>query len=207
MTSLPSWFDPVAPVVEALALLLHPHGEIVLHDLERDRVLAVWNGSSNRRPGDDSLLSELPAGDDGSVALGPYERVTIDGRRTTSVSAILSDAGGTPRGVLCVNLDRSPVDQAIAALAALAPVPAEPRPAVLFDRDWREQIALVVDTWCRERHLTRDALTREQRLAVVRELWEADLFATRGATQHVATALRVSRATVYTLLNEAKTAS
>jgi D-arginine utilization repressor len=204
METQPTWFDPVLPVVEALARLLHPHGEIVLHDLGRDRVLGIWNNLSQRKVGDASLLSQLPAAPDDEASMGPYERVTIDGRRMTSVSAVLRDADGKPRGVLCINLDRSPVDHAVAMLSALAPQATEPRPAGLFERDWREQIALLVDTWCRDHLVARSALTRTHRLEIVKQLQAADLFATRNAAQHVAAALGCSRATVYTLLNEVK---
>ncbi|QIZ37858.1 transcriptional regulator [Saccharopolyspora sp. ASAGF58] len=204
MPTIPPWFAPVVPLVEALARLLRPHGEIVLHDLEHDRVLGIWNNLSNRKVGDESLLAELPDADEGQAVMGPYERVTIDGRRMTSVSAVIRDDAGAPRGVLCVNLDRSPVDQAVAMLSALAPQATEPRPDGLFKRDWREQIALLVDIWCRDNSIARSALTRTHRLEIVRQLQAADLFATRNAAQHVAAALDCSRATVYTLLNEIK---
>jgi predicted transcriptional regulator YheO len=42
-------------------------------------------------------------------------------------------------------------------------------------------------------------------MAIVRDLDEQDLFATRRAAEHVAQALGVSRATVYQLLREART--
>lgn len=204
MATFPSWFDPVVPVVEALARLLRPHGEIVLHELEHDRVLGIWNNLSGRKVGDGSLLAELPAASTDETLMGPYERVTIDGRRMTSVSAVIRDSSGVPRGVLCVNMDRSPVDQAVAMLSALAPSATEPRPDSLFNRDWREQIALQVDLWCRDNSIARSAMTRAHRREIVRQLQAADLFATRNAAQHVASALGCSRATVYTLLNEIK---
>jgi predicted transcriptional regulator YheO len=82
--------------------------------------------------------------------------------------------------------------------------PVEDRPAELFDKDWREQILLVVDEECRSRHLRRDRLTREQRLELVRVLDDRGLFATRNAAVHAAAALGVSRTTVYALLKETR---
>jgi predicted transcriptional regulator YheO len=32
-----------SPVCQAVALLLGPYAEVVLHDAEHDRVLAIWN--------------------------------------------------------------------------------------------------------------------------------------------------------------------
>jgi len=197
------WVDAVAPACAAVAALLHPHAEVALHDLEADRIVALWNPLSGRRVGDPSLLEELPAARAHAAVQGPYEKVLPDGRRLSAVSAVVRDLAGAPRGLLCVNLDRSPLLDAAAALAAFA-APVAPRPPELFRRDWRERIALLVDDVCRERGVTRDRLGREDRLAVVRALDGADLFATRHAAEHAAAALRVSRATVYALLKEVR---
>jgi predicted transcriptional regulator YheO len=206
---LPAWAERMTPACQAIAELLHPNAEVVLHQLDTDTIVGIWNAFSLRRVGDPSLLSELPgAGHDGSVigpVVGPYEKVTIDGRRLTSISAIVPDEEGVTRGLLCVNLDRSPLDGIVAALSSLAASPAvQPRLDALFERDWRDRIALGVDEWCRTHNVRRDALTRPDRIDIVRLLDEQDLFATRKAAEHVATALGVSRATVYQLLRTAR---
>ncbi|MFB7268028.1 PAS domain-containing protein, partial [Streptomyces nojiriensis] len=43
------------PVCQAVALLLGPYAEVVLHDPETDRVLQIWNPMTTRRAGDPSL--------------------------------------------------------------------------------------------------------------------------------------------------------
>ncbi len=202
-TETDAWVDAVAPACAAVAALLHPHAEVVLHDLERDRIVALWNPFSGRAVGEASLLDELPAAWADAPVQGPYEKVLPDGRRLSAVSAVVHDAAGTPRGLLCVNLDRSPLEGAAAALAAFA-APVAARPPELFRRDWRERIALLVDDACRERGVPRERLGREDRLAIVRALDAADLFATRRAAEHAAAALGISRATVYALLREAR---
>lgn len=207
MVDLPAWAERMTPTCQAIADLLYPHAEVVLHDLARDVILGVWNGFSARQPGDSSLLSELPGNPGEGLVIGPYEKVTIDGRRLTSISAAVLDADGATRGLLCVNLDRSPLDRIVTALTSLAAAPPMgPRPPALFERDWRDRIALQVDEWCRERGVHRDALARPDRIEIVRVLDEQDLFATRRAAEHVARALGVSRATVYQLLRESRTA-
>ncbi|HXV94094.1 MAG TPA: PAS domain-containing protein [Pseudonocardia sp.] len=199
-----SWSQAHLPTLEAIARLLHPHAEVVLHDLERDEIIAIVNPFSGRRVGDPSLLSELPRTEPGRRVVGPYEKVTTEGRRLTSVSSVVCDGDGKPRGLVCVNLDRSPVDDLVRAVEALTGPPVVPRPDALFERDWREQIALMADQWCRDRGLRREGLSRVQRVELVTALDEADLFATRHAAQHVARALGVSRATVYSLLQESR---
>lgn len=197
----PRWLPAYAPIAEAIARLFHPYAEVAVHDLGTDRIVALWNPFSKRKVGDPALLSELPA-DMGQLGVyGPYAKVLPDGRSLTSVSAVLRDAKGVPRGLMCINFDRSPLDGAAELLTSFA-APVTPRPPELFNRDWREQIALVIDEACRERHLRRDQLTRDDRLQLVRVLNEKGLFSTRQAANHVALALGVSRATVYSLLKE-----
>jgi predicted transcriptional regulator YheO len=199
----PAWLEPHLPVCEAIVALLQPFAEVAVHDIRRDRLVAIWNPISERTVGEPSLLDELPEYPEDARVIGPYPKVLADGRAVTSVSVVLHNAKGTPRGLLCINFDRSPLDGMVDLLGRFA-APVEDRPPELFDRDWREQILLAVDEECRSRHLRRDRLTREQRLALVRVLDERGLFATRNAAQHAGRALGVSRTTVYALLKEAR---
>src|SRR5512145_2604349 len=144
----PQWLRSYAPIGEAIARLFHPHAEVAIHDLATDRIVALWNPFSGRKPGDPALLSELPADIAELGVYGPYAKVLPDGRNLTSVSAVLSDAEGVRCGLMCVNFDRSPLDDVAELLARFA-APVAPRPPELFSRDWREEIALVVDQECR----------------------------------------------------------
>jgi len=192
---LPEWARPLAPVGEALAALLAPHGEIALHELATDRIVALWNPLSGRVVGDASLIADLgDLGSDGPI--GPYPVTLPDGRRMTAVSAVVPDAAGRPRGLLCVTVDRTPLD-AVAALATswLAPRVAPPDP--LVRQDWRETIGRRVGAFCAERGTPADRLDVAARVELVRRLDGEGLFAVRRAADLVATALGVSRATVY----------
>jgi D-arginine utilization repressor len=190
---------PFTPLIEGIVALLHPHAEVVVHDVKRDRIVALWNPISRRSVGDDSLLRELPVHEAGFGVLGPYEKIGVDGHRITSVTMEIADGAG----LVCVNLDRFALDTAIEALQRFAQA-VTPQPAALFERDWREEIARVVDEWCRQHQVNRDRLNREQRAEIVKLLDDKGLFATRNAGTHVATTLGVSRATIYSLLQEAR---
>jgi D-arginine utilization repressor len=199
----PNWLEPHLPVCEAIVALFAPFAEVAVHDIRRDRIVAIWNPISERKVGDRSLIDELPPYSGDARVIGPYPKVLADGRAITSVSVVLLNAKGVARGLLCINFDRSPLDGMIDLLVRFA-APVEDRPPELFDRDWREQILLVVDEECRSRRLRRDRLSREQRLDLVRVLDERGLFSTRNAAAHAARALGVSRTTVYALLKEAR---
>jgi predicted transcriptional regulator YheO len=205
MTSAsPAWLEPHLPICEAVVALFHPLAEVVVHDIRRDRIVAIWNPISERKVGDRSLIDELPEYAGEARVIGPYPKVLADGRAITSVSVVLHNAKGVARGLLCINFDRSPLDGIVQLLSRFAAT-AQDRPPELFDHDWREQIVLLVDEECRVRRLRRDRLTREQRLTLVRLMDERGLFSTRHAAAHAARALGVSRTTIYALLKEART--
>jgi len=185
--------NEVERVVEAVVALFHPHLEAVLHHLENDEIVAIWNPVSGRRPGDRSLLEPDLLPTDGAV-LGPYAKVDVQGRTWTSVSVPVG-----AETLLCLNFDRSVLDHAVTALTAFAAA-VQPRPAALFDSDWREEINLLVEGWCRTERAVRHSLTRVQRRDLVAHLDGKGVFGVRHSATHVATALGVSRATVYGLL-------
>lgn len=200
---VPKWLEPHLSLCEAIVALFAPYAEVAVHDLRRDRLVGIWNPISERKLGERSLIDELPPHEKDAGVIGPYPKVLPDGRQVTSVSVVLRNAKRSPRGLLCINFDRSPLDGMIDVLVRFA-APVEDRPPELFDKDWREQISLVVEEECVSRRLRRDRLTRDQRLDLVRVLDERGLFATRNAAAHAAHALLVSRTTVYALLKEAR---
>jgi predicted transcriptional regulator YheO len=193
-----------SPACQAVALLLGPYAEVVLHDAARDRVLAIWNPMTTRAPGDPSLLGELdqlePSAHD---VYGPYEKLLADGRRLSCVSAVLRTPDGQPSAVLCVNLDRSPLEQAAALLAGFA-APTEARPEAMFEQDLTERVHQIIGAFVRARGRPVERLGRDDRLAVLTELDQAGVFAVRRAVPVVARALQASRSTVYALLAELK---
>lgn len=197
----------LSPACAAIAALLAPHAEVVLHDADRDQILAIWNPMSARKPGDPSFLGELdrmtPAP---NGVYGPYEKTLADGRRISSVSAIMPDAEGRPAALLCVNLDRTPLEQAAALLIGFA-APVVERPEPLFEHDWTERVNEIVGAFVRERQRPTDRLTRQDRLDVLAELSQIGIFGVRGAVPVVARALRISRSTLYTLLSELRSTS
>ena len=148
-----------APVCQAVALLLGPYAEVVLHDPDTDRVLADLESDELRAaPGiprcSASWTSLDPSAQD---VYGPYEKLLADGRRLSSVSAVLRDeARERPSAVLCINLDRTPLEQAAAVLSAFG-APTVPRPEPLFEQDWTERIQHIIGAYVRETRPSRGA--------------------------------------------------
>ena len=67
------------PLCDAIALLLQPQAEVVLHDLATETVAHIANPFSHREVGEPSLLHEIDFRPDVAL-IGPYEKVNFDGR-------------------------------------------------------------------------------------------------------------------------------
>jgi D-arginine utilization repressor len=203
LAKLEARYAQIFAICEGIAAWLHPHAEVVLHDLETDRIVRIWNNMSRRKAGEASLIAndvQLAADRD---VYGPYERSNWDGRRLKCISSIVRDVQGGRSGLLCLNLDVSQFDALGAFLSAFA-TSASAIPAGLNAIDWREQIHTALGAHLREINTALPALTRAQKIQAVRALDAQHLFATRNAVQHVGEILGVSRATVYNWLSEAR---
>lgn len=188
----------VTALAEGVAHLLHPYAEVVLHDVQRDRIAAIWNAFSKRKIGDPSLLRSLPARQRESATYGPYEKTNWNGRRLKCVSISLLDDQDSPM-LMCINFDIS----AFEPMLQLASIP-ERQPTELFARNWRERINQLTHEWIRGRGLNLETLNPEQRLSLVRYLDEQGAFEARKSIEQMAAILGISRATAYNLRKTAK---
>ena len=192
------------PVCDAIALLLQPQAEVVLHDLATETVAHIANPFSRREIGEPSLLHEIDFRPDVAL-IGPYEKVNFDGRRIKSVSAVLRDRDARAIGVLCINLDVTQLLAAVDLLAALTRVPSGARqPAVLFQEDWHERINQYVHAWTARNHVSITGLSRAQKRQLVGELASDGAFGGKHAAAYVSRVLQLSRASVYNYLRAAR---
>lgn len=191
------------PLCDAIALLLQPQAEVVLHDLATETVAHIANPFSHREVGEPSLLHEIDFRPDVAL-IGPYEKVNFDGRRLKSVSAVLREDGRAV-GVICINLDVTHLQSAIELLTALTRVPpGAGQPAVLFQEDWHERINQYVHAWTARNGVVMADLSRAQKLQLVGELAADGAFGGKHAAAYVSRVLQMSRASVYNYLRAAK---
>ncbi|MGH6880570.1 helix-turn-helix transcriptional regulator [Hypericibacter sp.] len=194
------------PIAEALAVLFGPHVEVVLHDLRSGKIAHMANVWSGRKVGDESLVDlDISDFSDGVGVLGPYEKAGPGGERLRSITAVLRDDVGTAIGLLCVNLDLSGLDAATKLIADLFPFDTlVPRPEMLFRKDWREQVNLVIREFLLTHRKTIQRLDKTEREELIAEIESRGLLEMRHASQYVAAQLGISRATLYNALGRAR---
>ena len=198
----PAW-SAIGAIAETIARLLHPHAEVVLHDLATRQIARIWNPFSARKPGEPSDLDDIDPELAEEDVIGPYEKASPKGTRLKSISTILRNQARVPRYMLCINVDVSQFDAAARLLQAFAATN-ESRPDWMFRQDIREQINLQIADYLKRHNMSMSALDQTGRVALIAHLDACGAFQTRRAVDHIAAALDLSRTTVYQLLRQAR---
>lgn len=199
------------PIVRGLAEMFGPDCEVVLHDIRRlpHSVVAIENGSvTGRGLGDvptDRMLRSLRHGDETQdVRLYVSSQ---DGKILKSLAVTLRDEDGEPYGLLGLNFDISEIVQAQRTLANVTAMGrlaggASPEAGEIFAGDIREVVAGMVTKILGEMGKTPAAMTREEKMEVVKRLEERGAFLVKRSAEQVAEALDLSRYTIFSYLKE-----
>jgi D-arginine utilization repressor len=197
--------EPYIPICDAIAQLLWPHAEAVLHDLATDKIFYIANAYSKRRAGDSSLNDPEQKFDPAQTIIGPYGKTNWDGHRLKSVTSVIRDGRAKPIGLLCINHDIEGFAGIIDQLRGLVelPLPAA-KQSPLLSQDWRETVNTKIAEFLKWRNTTLAGLTSADVSDLIRSLDQHRIFEVRNAVPYVAEILRVSRATIYNRLNEGR---
>jgi predicted transcriptional regulator YheO len=190
------------PTAEAIERLLYPYAEVVLHDLNTQKIAAIFNSFSNRYIGDDSLLEEI-AVDGSESVIGPYLKVNWDGRKLKAISVVIRNSEQQPVGLMCINLDLAKFE----ALQELIQQFIQPehlisQPEELFKHDWQERMNIYVHEHLKRQHKRLENLSRLEKQELVKLLNKKGAFNQKNAAAYVGKMLGISRATVYKYLSE-----
>ncbi|MCX2684423.1 PAS domain-containing protein [Pseudomonas sp. DCB_AW] len=190
-------------IADSIALLLFPHAEVIVHEVESQTVVHIANNFSKRQLGDDSALDQELGDFRSSASIGPYEKVNWDGQKIRSITSVLYDQHGEAEYLLCINLNFSVLDQAREALDAFFQVSRLiPQPDSLFKDDWQERINTFLHSWLKERNLSLRTLKMKDKRTLVEALHAQGAFEGRSGADYVANVLSMGRATVYKYLKE-----
>lgn len=190
---------------EALSILMHPFAEVVIHDLEKDQIEAIYNPFSKREKGDSSYLDRVDFNKEEEIPdiIGPYEKLNYDGRKLKSISIVIKNDKDAAVGFLCINLDISIFDkyrEILNNFLTMGEFSADAKTTSIFKDDLYEQINMYVQRYCMKNHVAIDGLTRNQKKDLILELKYEGALKGKNSSQYIARALGISRATVYNYL-------
>ncbi len=199
MTTLKHYF----PIAEAITLLLQPHAEVVIHDLQSGKIAAIYNNFSKRSVGDLSLLEEVADHTKLPDVFPVYAKTNWDGRKMKATTATLRDHNKNPMGLLCINLDISKWEEFRGFLDQwVATQNYQNQPEVLFKNDWREKINLYVCDYLKRESTTLKMLSKEKKRDLIKALHREGAFNAKHAATYAADVLNLSRATIYNYLRK-----
>ena len=187
------------PIADAMALLLNPHAEVVIHDLKSEKIAYIANPTSGRTKGEPSLIEpHLSVSLKNEDVIGPYEKAGDRGQRISAITSVVRDEKGKAIFLICINLDYTPLESALDALESfIRPQIAVTRPDALFLRDWREAIKFESRAFMLQTGCSLEKLNADHRLELVSRLYSRGLFSAKKSAEQVAGMLGVSRATIY----------
>ena len=200
----------LTPVVYGIAETFGSSCEVVLHDFQQPdtSIVAIAGNVTDRHVGGSMTeigLSIIAQGDDAQDQINYITR-TLDGRVLKSTTIVLRNYEGRVIGAFCINLDVTELRGLANTIRELAGPPLESPQPVTFVDDIGQVIQAVIEE---EKGISRDStnhLTKQERLTILRSLDRRGIFALRRAVSRVAECLGISRATVYTYLEEIRNA-
>ena len=204
----------LAPLMEAIAAVGGPHCEVVLHDLTtgdlEHSVRAILNGHvSGRSVGGPStnLRAEVLRDQTKDHNAYGYRGRTSDGRELISSSVYYRDHDGRIIAALCINRDLSPVQGAMASLAALlpeSPGSETESPHELIGPDVNSVLEDMISEAIAATGKPTSVMTKADRIEVLRLLEDRGAFHIKRAAEKVSARLGVSRVTTYGYLDEVR---
>jgi predicted transcriptional regulator YheO len=195
------------PLVDAVAELIGPHCEVVLHSLEDPQraVVRIANGHVTGRtagsPLTDLALTMLQKYRSGGELHSTYFSSTRNGRQLKSSTAIIRNRSGRAVGMLCVNLDLDVPLHRFAAAYAPAPAPGSaPGPEHLAEHYASNVSGLLestVDAVVQEVGEASATTASRRNKEIVTALFDRGVFEIKDAIHYVANRLKITKHTVY----------
>lgn len=212
----------LTPVVYLLDSLVGEHLEVVLHDLSHpsSSVRVIANGHVSGRSSGDPILSG-PRDDAGFRELhqdakgtGHISWTLIDGYKTKSASGqqlrsatlLFRDGDGSPAAALCLNADMAVFEMAYGWLEQLLhrEQPRKENSSPPKDVDMTAMMEEIIQDAVRRFRKRPDLMNKEERMSAVEVMMQRGLFMIRNSVSRAASALGVSRFTIYNYIDQIK---
>ena len=191
------------PICKAITQLLNPLTEVVIHDLDTDKIVFISGALSNRAVGEDSNLDINPRVNQDELQNITYPKLNFDGRLIKSISVPLMEKEQI-KALLCINCDVSLFSQMQQLASLLLPGSIDEQPESLFKSDWKEKLHWAIHRFLKENSLNFNQLTSSIKKDLIHHLYEIGAFNEKNAADYMAEILKMGRATIFKYIKEIK---
>lgn len=197
--------ETLSAILPALTEALGASYELVVHDFSNaeSSIVAVAGNLTGRKIGGpltDVVLKELKSGNPQNL-IG-YANTLPDGRIFRSSTLFVRDGRGKPVGCLCINFDCTPILGAEKAIKSLVNFRPLEEGEEHFAQDVGQLLSTLINRAIDAAPKPVAQMTKEDKMQIVQMLEEKGAFIIRGGVDAVATALNLSRATIYAYQQE-----
>lgn len=200
------------PMARLIFQTFGAHCEVIIHDFSKPQSSVVYtenNVVTNRHVGEsfteyfvkEVLLSRKFSDD----CCANYIMEGKDGKKIKSSTVLIRDLNHRVIGAFCVNIDLTQITGFMAALGTLLGLPESVTPAegeVEVLPSIREIVNDIIDKTIGDQDV--DSMSRDQKIELIRFMYEKEIFTIKGTTEKVAERMRISKVTVYSYLDEIK---
>jgi len=210
------------PVVTLLGGMIGDNIEVVLHDLlaPGSSVLAIANGHVSGRsvgdpilsgPREDAGFNELYRDVAGTGRIGwsvvdEYQTFNASGRPLRSATLLFRNGEGVPVAALCLNADMTVFEMAHGWLEQMLrkKVPLAQTEAPSGERGLETMMQEIIDDAVKRFMKPPALMNKNEKMYAVEAMMHRGLFLMRNSVEQVASALDVSRFTIYNYLEQIK---
>ena len=193
------------PLCDSIGKLFYPNVEVVLHDLNTQKLVHIVNAFSKREIGDKMINDVKDINSLEEDIVGPYNKTNIDGAKLKTVSTIIRDESKNPIGMICINFKIEVFENMYDSLKMLLNIEEkEEKPQAIFSQDWKEHTLSTITTYLKQENLNLEELKIKDKKELIFYLDKEGIFSIRNVVSYLCEILDISRATIYKWLKEIK---
>lgn len=205
--------EALFPIASGIAETFGKNAEVVVHDLgkpENSLIFMAGNitGRKLGAPLTNLVLEAIKKSGDNASNLIGYQSTTKDGKMLKCSTIFVRDDQGKIIGCFCINLDITDflTCQKILEYHTKTDNLEENNTQEEFYNDVNDAMGGIVQSVLNNYPIPVKLMEKEDKLQIVKRLDEKGVFLVKGAIDHVATILGVSRYTIYNYLDETRSA-
>lgn len=202
-----SFLDSFIPVARIVARIYAPFVEVIIHNLDSQKVHHVEGNLSKISKGDLSRLEDNLDALELSMDRCTSPQVNKSGRLVKTISTILFDDHGEEKGVMSINFDVSKLVLTQEMLNELLVPDVDEGGEEMFKNDWQDQIHLFIHKYLDDNSLQLETLNTKQKKELVYDLYNQGAFAATNSANYIAALLQMGRATIFNYLKEWRSAA